>query len=522
MRQGGALSASVRQCATLLLLAVTTCLACRKATPPPAPAAAVATLSQADGQVQTEHTGRWEKASPGISLYVGDAVRTGPLSTARLRFLKGGEIVLAERSLLRLATDADSSVHVSIELGEAQIEGTTAVLVATGRGPARLEPGTQLRVKVDDQGARYEVIVGRAVVGTGGEAIELAEGDGLALRMGNAQMERYRIDVGTAQVERQPSGGQQPGTGSATSAETPSALPEEDPPASGTARGTQADRIAGPVDVSVPAGESAILHGPQTPVAVRLHLPEPCSAQAMLHIESAGRRRKQPLPGPQPGTPSAARLTLAPGAHRYRIECPGSRPLTGRLDVRRDSGNSRLVRRAPLNMIETDGRRYTVLYQNRLPALTLKWPGAPRAQSYTLNVSGPGEDKQYPTTTAELHLGSGALGEGAHTLWFTADGSERQSQRTAVTIRFDNAAVAAEIDQPRHGARVEPDAQVDVAGVALQGSTVAVGGAPLTIDQHGRFRGQVPRPAPDERSIAIRFSHPKGGVHYYIRRLEME
>jgi hypothetical protein len=74
------------------------------------------------------------------------------------------------------------------------------------------------------------------------------------------------------------------------------------------------------------------------------------------------------------------------------------------------------------------------------------------------------------------------------------------------------------VQAPRDGARLlDPD--VEVAGVALEGSQVTVGGQRLAVDPQGRFRGRAPRPVSGVRAIAVRLEHPRSGVHYYVRRV---
>jgi hypothetical protein len=60
---------------------------------------------------------------------------------------------LSERSLIRLGLDAASSVHVTVELGQADIEGDGPLAVGTARGLAQLDPGTRMTVKVADGAA---------------------------------------------------------------------------------------------------------------------------------------------------------------------------------------------------------------------------------------------------------------------------------------------------------------------------------------------------------------------------------
>jgi hypothetical protein len=84
-------------------------------------------------------------------------------------------------------------------------------------------------------------------------------------------------------------------------------------------------------------------------------------------------------------------------------------------------------------------------------------------------------------------------------------------------IDFDNAAPAANIQQPPAGTAVS--GTTTVAGVAVDGAKVSVSGVELPLDAQFRFRDEGSA-KPGETSLAIRISHPKHGVHYYLRRLQ--
>jgi hypothetical protein len=54
--------------------------------------------------------------------------------------------------------------------------------------------------------------------------------------------------------------------------------------------------------------------------------------------------------------------------------------------------------------------------------------------------------------------------------------------------------------------------------MAIDGATVSVGAAQLPLDGDNRFEGDLSTPA-DLDALAIRFAHPRSGVHYYLRRV---
>ena len=113
-------------------------------------------------------------------------------------------------------------------------------------------------------------------------------------------------------------------------------------------------------------------------------------------------------------------LKLRPGTVRYKLRCAGdaraAKPrATGTLTVKRDSGDVRVSRRPAVNVLDADGRRYTVLFQSRLPALTMNWAAAPAgAGAMSLHVESPAGKQTFPSPTASRQLASGALAEGSY------------------------------------------------------------------------------------------------------------
>jgi hypothetical protein len=497
--------------AVLLLAILTTATACRRAREQP-----IARLLEGKGVVEAERQGHWGPASPGAELRAGEALRTGEASWARLRFTSGKTLRLGERALVRLVVGSrPAAPALAVDLGEADVEGEGALAVSTARGTARLAPGSRVRVRVTSDEARFEVLIGRAVLGEGQAAVAIEAGEGVALVLGRAQLERYRVRVGSAVMEEAaapPPPARPPG------AETPEAPATTPAPEAASARHAQPeapDSEETPADVSVPAGESAVIHGRRSPVLVRVSLAGACESgkvEVVATRRSGGREQKRA------SGRNGAVVALGTGGFRYKLLCGRAEKATGTLAVRTDPGTTHVPRSPPVNTLEADGRRYTILYQNRLPALALAWPAAPPSARFTLHVQSGQKERVFEAPVARRRLASGALGEGEHLWWFTtADGVA--SAQTSLAIRFDNPAVTAQIQAPAEGWRPRAGQDVEVAGIAIEGSTVAVGSARLAVDAQGRFRGRVPRPGAGERAIAIRLEHPRTGVHYYIRRL---
>jgi hypothetical protein len=205
----------------------------------------------------------------------------------------------------------------------------------------------------------------------------------------------------------------------------------------------------------------------------------------------------------------------------YRVRCITNDQIEetpaakGTIRVIPDRGMAPIPKRAPKNTVDADGRRYTVLYQNLLPQLTFRWRDPP-TPDVVLKISGGKQEVAIPAPQAQIVLESGRLPEGRYQYWFEAVGDARiRSPRTTLVIDFDNAAPTASLNQPpASGWTAIP---IPVAGVALEGWSVTVGGLPLSSDARLRFSGDV-SPTGDEKAIAIRLVHPSRGVHYYLRR----
>jgi len=275
-------------------------------------------------------------------------------------------------------------------------------------------------------------------------------------------------------------------------------------------------------DLSITAGESAVVHDPAAPTAVRVQFQGVCKGRGEVDVTGSSGRSKK---GSARFRGSGSAVVLAgAGANRYRVRCidesgtTEDSPAKGLIRVTKDSGAARVPRVAPHNSIDADGRHYTVLYQNLLPELTFNWPSATPASSYMLRIEQEhGTPRNVSAASASVKFASGEFGEGKYRFWFEIPGdSAHRSPQTALRIDFDNAAPAAQIQEPADGAPIA--GTVTVAGVATEGASVTVGGTEIPLDAQFRFRGDAAA-NPGDTSLAIRITHPKHGVHYYLRKL---
>jgi hypothetical protein len=262
------------------------------------------------------------------------------------------------------------------------------------------------------------------------------------------------------------------------------------------------------VDVEVAAGEGATVHDPGKKVAVQLDFARLCGGPGTVELADHAGSFKAPR---RTGGKERARFFATGGVTRYRVRCDSGDTKAGTVRVAGDTGAAPVVRTPPENILEADGHKYTVTYQNRIPQLVIRWSEAKGASTLKLQpAKGAAQSLSSPTGTHTL--APGALPEGSYTFYVVS--GNRTSPPTIVRIDFDNAAPTAQITAPPP--RADWPDPVVVAGVTAEGWKVLVDGKAPDLDASGRFRAAVPTAGKDV--IAIRLAHPQHGVHYYLRR----
>lgn len=270
-------------------------------------------------------------------------------------------------------------------------------------------------------------------------------------------------------------------------------------------------------DLRISAGQSLVVHDPAPPTAVRFVFGQLCEAGLIR------------LKAPSTALPSGAQargvkdvaLYIGPSTAKYTLHCVDNTgkesevKASGSITVLHDAGSRSMPKKAPSTTIDVNGRGYTVMYQNQLPKVTLRWSGAPQeASGFKLHVSGAGRSRTLSTNSASYTFASGGLGTGTHTVYFTGGG--RVSRRSTVRISFDNATPTASLSTPVNiGAG--PGGLVTVSGSALPGWSASVDGKALGQDSNNRFTMKTPMPS-DGRALAVHLTHPGRGSHVYLRR----
>jgi hypothetical protein len=481
-----------------------------------APEAGAAGTPAVDGEASGDGGGSEAAAPPadGVSVEVSGRGAEA-LVDGRWRAIAAGRSSVSRGTELRVAQG--TSVLLRGAEGEARVRGAAtlrvggpgeALAVAT-RGRVELSasagaelrvdvPGGVIRVRAGAGGeSRAEVDVGRdattVTVAQGTATLATPDGEGRTLGAG----ERAALSAATGLAL---GGGAGAGGAGAAGAGAAGAGPGEE----------SAEPSPGVADLTVDLGERPTVHATRLPVAVRVRFGAGCAGDGVLEARraSGGAATRRAGRG-------AAVVSLAAGAHALTLRCDGR--VAGRAEVRvlRDAGVQAAPRRAPRNTVDADGRRYTILYQSVLPAITVRWPRAPAAPSYLLTLTPERGRPVEVRADAPVHaFASGRVGEGTHTIrWQTADGRARSAE-TTLRVEFDNATPVATVREPGPADPLSGPARVVV--LAEEGAAVTVGGGTLTVDAQGRFTGQATVPDGD-RCLAVRVAVPQRGVHYFLR-----
>jgi hypothetical protein len=265
-------------------------------------------------------------------------------------------------------------------------------------------------------------------------------------------------------------------------------------------------------DIEITAGHSLVIHDPNPPTAARFLFAGVCPQTGVLTLARNGDKK-----GAFAAGRDAIALPVPAGTYRYELRCETAdlKPARqGRLVVMKDGGTRAMAAHPPSTQLQADGRNYTVLYQNRLPDITLAWPNAPAATALRLVHEFAEATKTIELGEPSYHFPSGRLEEGQHQFYFAGD--TKVSRKTTLDIRFDNAAPTALLNTPV-AVKAQSGEPVTITGVALPGWDVRVEDHPAERDAQGRFFSSAIMPA-DRRGLVIWISHPSRGMHAYLRR----
>ena len=457
-------------------------------------------------------TNVWSTAGPGDRFRMGDALRTGHDGGAMLALAKRGRLLVKSDTVVRFMKSLDPTAtneEFEVTQGELTIEtGELGRSIRTARGVVQLKEASTVRVRAEREKTRFEVEVGRVEYTLHGQRQVAAAGGSFDLEVLPVSVEAQPQPL-AAGAEAEPAPAPAEPTEAASVGADPAARDERD------ARFQEPPPAA---ILTFAGGESVTIHDPAPPTDIGVTFGG-CPADVVLELDR-GNRRFDALRARGAGE---VRARVARGTYKYRLRClregrlSGAAAASGKLTVVADAATRPLPVAAVTVTADADGRRYNVSYQNRLPKITLRWPYAPRANSYRLVVQ-PAEAAQFTMESKQpsVSLASGRLGEGQHQFRFeTPDG--KRSEQGVIQVSFDYTARTAYLTSPaeRSSAR---DGRTRFAGGTLLGSKVQLQGVPLPLDPHGRFTGNLSI-GKEQSGAAVRVQHPSTGIHYYVRHL---
>jgi hypothetical protein len=440
----------------------------------------LATLVDYSGQPERDvkkSVAQWSKASPGDKFYEGDGARTPPNAEAHFKIAGGSRLRLKPASQIRFLRNhkgKKGTIGLQVEVGEADVRTDEGMLSLDSEfGPILIEANSAVTLRRQGQNMVLNVDLGTIEIGN--ERRSLQAGQSVELEVGGIEVVEQATAVPPEPARKD--------------------TPEE--PSVSLDFGDGVNRY----DLVVGAGATFVVHDPKPPTRIGFRVGNLCTGPARLTSGS--------LKTEAQGTVG---LTFDQGRHGYEVRCmdsPDKVAAKGDLTILRDAGTRTLPAFAPSATVATDGRKYTVLYQQRLPKVTVTWPSAPEASGYTLTAGG----RTISTSAPHHTFQSGALPAGTHQVVFSANTDPpRKSRTTTVHVVYDTQAPAARVSDPPSG--YASGSSVTVAGQALPGWKVSVEGKELEMDSQLRFSSQISAGS----SLPIAFSHPTHGMHYYLRR----
>jgi hypothetical protein len=148
------------------------------------------------------------------------------------------------------------------------------------------------------------------------------------------------------------------------------------------------------------------------------------------------------------------------------------------------------------NIIDDNGEKTKVVFQQALPAITLRWKPADGAVKYQAKVFEDGDfdapKVDLTTDQTSVTLRSGRLNEGKyfwHVVALDGTGEEvsTSGKMNSLEIVYDNAILDLNIAAPRHGTRVTGGKLV-TSGVSQLGSRLWINGKAVELEDQGRFK----------------------------------
>jgi hypothetical protein len=437
------------------------------------PSGAIRAVVKGQG-VTVRTTDGWSPLAEGAAEIASGSELETPADTSVEIERDGQRATLGENGSYRLTPNGGALVNA--QRGSIVAGSSRAVSIEVPGGVILIEPEGRASLQLGEQDTRVASSARDVIIDSGDRQTTLAAGQaGTLARDGGVRL------------------------GDTIQPETPDARAEG-----------RADAALDFADVELPIGATVVIHDPGAPTAVRFMFGTLCTGLGSVELTHAGKTLRKAS-----GQASVA-LWVPLGNHRYTLRCGRERSVRqrGQLSVVADAATRSMAAKPPVSTLLADGRKYTVLYQNRLPAISLSWPRAPAGPGMKLVHEFGGLRDERALAEPRHGFASGELAEGRHTFRFET--SSASSRQTSVDIVFDNAAPRASLDVPAV-LDAAPGQSVTIAGTALPGSDVWVGEQRVRLDARGRFSTPALLPT-EHRALAIKVVQPGRGTHLYLRR----
>jgi hypothetical protein len=465
----------------------------------------IGTLRMRQGQVERDrarHEERWETAHVGDVFAIGDGLRTAAQASAEVKIEAGPLLKVKPSTVLRFRGRAAESAQVSLSQGEVSIfTAEDPVLFETAAGILRVAPYSRTVLRRDARETRLEVVFGRAELQWESANARILTAGQLAVFVEASGRTLFPMDLRASardsdKSETRDAGADRPVTD------------VKAPPSSEVGGDLPAQNHVSMVDVILsPEASVTVLDG-WPPTQIGFVRQASCPERTELAIERGGRF-----------VPTGASSYAFPvGPTRYRLTCGARQVAGGVVRVIKDPGHQKLVAPGPANVVDADGRTYSVLYQTAFPEIRVRWPSMAADTVSTLFIQGSAGVRQFNVKGNQFVLPPASLSEGEQQLWFEQADSNRRSRTTKLSLRFDNATPLARLNE-NNFVSVDEGGKAHVSGVVVEGAKVVVRGARVPVDGAGRFEASVAR-APGERGFVIAVSVPRRGVFHYVRRFQ--
>ncbi|WP_224242847.1 hypothetical protein [Hyalangium gracile] len=172
----------------LLLWGCEGCDPKQPATPDASAVAQLATLTQLQGQVTVLRDAASRPARADEPLYPGETVQTGPGSSARVRYVNGAEVEVAENSRFRV-NGAPGALSLELEEGRiisssAQATGGSGLTITGRFGRAEMVTAAEMVFDLREKDPKLTLQYGEIrVIGPDGQAVPVVAGEELSLSL---------------------------------------------------------------------------------------------------------------------------------------------------------------------------------------------------------------------------------------------------------------------------------------------------------------------------------------------------